>query len=69
LFALQFPHPEWTMAYDTHPAQAVKTRRKLFKDEAADQITLLGSHMPFPGIGHVRKAKQGYVWMQRPWVL
>jgi glyoxylase-like metal-dependent hydrolase (beta-lactamase superfamily II) len=69
VFALQFPHPEWTMAYDTYPAQAVKTRRKLFKDEAADRITLLGAHMPFPGIGHVRKAKQGYEWVARPWAL
>ena len=69
LFALQFPHPEWTMAYDIYPSQGVKTRRKLFKDAVADRITLLGAHMPFPGIGHVRKAEQGYLWVQRPWVL
>src|SRR5262249_7867179 len=29
-FALQFPHPEWTMMYDVDPALAVKTRTKLF---------------------------------------
>ena len=69
VFALQFAHPEWTMAFDVNPAQAVKTRRNLFKEEAADRITLLGAHMPFPGIGHVRKANQGYVWVPRPWAI
>jgi glyoxylase-like metal-dependent hydrolase (beta-lactamase superfamily II) len=68
-FALQFPHPEWTMAFDTVPAQAIKTRRKLFKDAAAEQTTLLGAHMPFPGIGHVRVAGSGYQWVPRPWVI
>jgi glyoxylase-like metal-dependent hydrolase (beta-lactamase superfamily II) len=69
LFALQFPHPEWTMAFDTVPAQAIKTRRKLFKDAAAERTTLIGAHMPFPGIGHVRTAGSGYQWVPRPWVI
>jgi glyoxylase-like metal-dependent hydrolase (beta-lactamase superfamily II) len=69
LFALQFPHPEWTMAFDSAPAQAIKTRRKLFKDAAAERTTLIGAHMPFPGIGHVRAAGPGYQWVPRPWVI
>lgn len=67
--ALQFPHPEWTMAYDVDPSQAVSTRRKLFKQAAADRTTLVGYHMPFPGIGHVRVAGKGYEWVPRPWVI
>ncbi len=69
LHALQFPHPEWTMTYDTNPSQAIDTRRKLFKQASADRTLLLGYHMPFPGLGHVRTDGPGYAWMPRPWVV
>jgi glyoxylase-like metal-dependent hydrolase (beta-lactamase superfamily II) len=68
LHALQFPHPEWTMAFDVDPAKAIATRRKLFKQVAAERTMCLGFHMPFPGVGHVRAAGQGYEWVPKPWV-
>ena len=67
--ALQFPHPEWTMCYDVNWPLAIKTRLKLFKDAASDRTTLLGFHMPFPGIGHVRALGQGFEWVPKPWVV
>jgi glyoxylase-like metal-dependent hydrolase (beta-lactamase superfamily II) len=67
--ALQFPHPEWTIAYDVDAAMAIKTRRKILKDAAMDRTTLMGFHLPFPGIGHVREAGQGYEWVPKPWVV
>jgi glyoxylase-like metal-dependent hydrolase (beta-lactamase superfamily II) len=69
IHALQFPHPEWTMVYDVDSPLAIKTRRKLFKDASADRATLMGFHMPFPGIGHVRTAGREYEWVPRPWVV
>jgi glyoxylase-like metal-dependent hydrolase (beta-lactamase superfamily II) len=69
LYGLQFPRPEWTMAYDTDPIQAVSTRRKLFQQAEAERTTLLGYHLPFSGIGHVRSAGSGYEWVPRPWVV
>jgi glyoxylase-like metal-dependent hydrolase (beta-lactamase superfamily II) len=68
VYALQFPHPDWTMIYDVDPAQAVKTRRQLFRDAAADRTSLAGFHLPFPGIGRVRSAGAGYEWVPKPWV-
>jgi glyoxylase-like metal-dependent hydrolase (beta-lactamase superfamily II) len=68
-YALQFAHPEWTMAYDVDPARAVSTRRKLFKDTAADRTTLMAYHLPFPGIGHVRTAGREYEWVPKPWAV
>jgi glyoxylase-like metal-dependent hydrolase (beta-lactamase superfamily II) len=68
LAALQFPRPEWTMAYDVDPKLAITTRLKLFKQAAAERTTLMGFHMPFPGIGHVRAVGSGYEWVPRPWV-
>jgi glyoxylase-like metal-dependent hydrolase (beta-lactamase superfamily II) len=68
LHALQFPHPEWTMAFDTNPKDAIATRKKLFKKVATDRTLLAGYHMPFPGLGHAREAGHGYEWLPRPWV-
>jgi glyoxylase-like metal-dependent hydrolase (beta-lactamase superfamily II) len=68
-YALQFPHPEWTFAFDVDSAMAVKTRRKLFQDLAADRMLAFGYHLPFPGIGHVRTAGAGFEWVPRPWVV
>jgi glyoxylase-like metal-dependent hydrolase (beta-lactamase superfamily II) len=64
---LQFPHPEWTMVYDTNPAQAIETRKKVFKQAVSDRSTLFGFHLPFPGIGHVRAAGANFEWVPRPW--
>jgi glyoxylase-like metal-dependent hydrolase (beta-lactamase superfamily II) len=69
LWALQFPHPEWTMAYDVDPKQAIATRKKVFEKAAADRPLLAGYHMPFPGLGHARSAGKGYEWAPRPWVV
>jgi glyoxylase-like metal-dependent hydrolase (beta-lactamase superfamily II) len=68
IYPAQFPHPEWTMAYDVNPKLAIETRRKLFKQAAADRSLVMAYHMPFPGIGHIRAAGQGYEWVPRPWV-
>jgi len=69
LYALQFPHPEWTMAYDVHPDQAIITRRKLFEQASAERTLLMGYHLPFPGVGHVKTDGPGYIWVPRPWVV
>lgn len=68
LNALQFPHPEWTMAFDTDPALAIKSRTKLFHQLAADRTMAMGYHLPFPGIGHVRANGKGFEWVPMPWV-
>ena len=68
VYSLQFPHPEWTMIYDVNPAQAIFTRSNLFKKAAAERTLLMGYHLPFPGLGHARKAGTGYEWAPKPWV-
>lgn len=69
VFFAQFPHPEWSMAYDVNPTLAIETRRKLFKQAASDQALALGYHLPFPGLGHTRTEGKGYEWVPRPWVV
>ncbi|MGZ9197345.1 MAG: MBL fold metallo-hydrolase [Candidatus Deferrimicrobiaceae bacterium] len=65
---MMFAHPEWTSAFDTDPKMAAETRRKLLDRAASDGLRVLGYHLPFPGIGHVRSAKGGgFKWLPEPW--
>jgi glyoxylase-like metal-dependent hydrolase (beta-lactamase superfamily II) len=50
---IMFKNPRWTVAFDTNPALAATTRKKLFAEFAANRTRVLGYHLPFPGIGHM----------------
>jgi len=61
--AVQFPDPSVTIAYDSNPAEARATRLKLLPGLARDKALIAGAHLAFPGLGHVRQARHGYVWV------
>ena len=52
---ISFAHPEWRPAADHVPEQAADTRRKLLDRLAADRSTLVGFHLPYPGVGTVER--------------
>jgi glyoxylase-like metal-dependent hydrolase (beta-lactamase superfamily II) len=60
--ALQFVHPEWAISFDTDKAQAIATRKKIFDMVAADGLLVAGMHLPFTGVGMLKKAPQGYAF-------
>ncbi|MGF6856731.1 MBL fold metallo-hydrolase [Paraburkholderia sp. CI3] len=61
--AVQFDNPSITIAFDNDSKEAIVSRRRIF-DEAAERGYLVGTaHISFPGIGHLRKAGKGYVWV------
>jgi glyoxylase-like metal-dependent hydrolase (beta-lactamase superfamily II) len=62
-YTIQFPHPQASVGSDSNAKQAVSTRRALFAAAAKDGTVVAGSHLPFPGIGHIRKQGNGYVWV------
>jgi glyoxylase-like metal-dependent hydrolase (beta-lactamase superfamily II) len=64
---LQFPHPDWAIAFDTDQDLAIATRTKVFDMTAADRLTVAGAHLPFPGIGHVVKSGSGYGYAPLFW--
>ena len=53
-FALQIVHPEWFVQVDYDSKQAVATRKKLLDRLEKDKTLVIGSHLPFPAIGHIR---------------
>ena len=65
---LMFAHPEWTSAFDVDPKMGADTRRRILDRAAVDGLRVLGYHLPFPGIGHVRTVKGGaFEWVPEPW--
>jgi glyoxylase-like metal-dependent hydrolase (beta-lactamase superfamily II) len=60
---LHLRHPEWFLAPDYWPAEALMTRRRLFDRAAAEGMLVMTSHFAFPGLGHVTHAGEGWRWM------
>ena len=60
--ALQFKDPSILSSFDADPKAAAKQRARILKLAAEKDYWLAGSHVSFPGIGHVRAAGIGYVW-------
>ncbi|HMQ34301.1 MAG TPA: MBL fold metallo-hydrolase [Chloroflexaceae bacterium] len=62
LHPLHLEHPGWTSVFDLDPAQTVRTRRLLLERAANDRTMVLAYHFPFPGLGNVVRAGDGWRW-------
>lgn len=61
--AVQFPHPEVTIDFDSAPDQAKNQRERIFSLVAKSKALMAGAHLQFPGLGHVRETKSGFEWV------
>ena len=62
--AVQFDDPSVTIKFDTETKAAAKERIKAYADAARGGYLVGGSHLAFPGLGHVRKASgKGFTWV------
>lgn len=61
--AVQFPRPQVTIGFDTEPKEAAAQRRAAFDDAVKQGYWVAGSHLSFPGIGHINKDGNGYRWL------
>ena len=61
--AVQFDDPGVTIAFDTDSKAAAVHRKKAFADAAKGGYWVGSAHLPFPGIGHLRKDGAGYVFV------
>jgi glyoxylase-like metal-dependent hydrolase (beta-lactamase superfamily II) len=59
---VQLRHPEITAVFDIDQAAAATTRNQLLPTLAREAVVIAGPHMPFPGMGRLRKEANGYVW-------
>ncbi len=61
--ALQVDDPDISLRFDSDAAAAAATRRKLLEDAAQKGYIVAPDHLPFPGLGHIRKDGQAYAWV------
>jgi glyoxylase-like metal-dependent hydrolase (beta-lactamase superfamily II) len=61
--SVQLAHPEVTIAVDVDPKAAIASRQQLLAKAAKERWMVAAAHLPFPGIGHIRKETKGYSWI------
>lgn len=62
LHPIHIEHPEWFGNVDHEPEQTVATRRRLIDMVLSDRSLVHAFHFPFPGLGHIAKAGDGWKW-------
>lgn len=61
--SVQMAHPEITIVYDVEQPAAKSQRERQFSRLAKDRHMIAGAHLPFPGLGHVRKESSGFTYV------
>jgi glyoxylase-like metal-dependent hydrolase (beta-lactamase superfamily II) len=64
---LSLARPDWHFAFDADAAAAAETRRRILGMAASDGTQVLGFHFPWPGLGWVEAAGQGFRFAPAPW--
>jgi glyoxylase-like metal-dependent hydrolase (beta-lactamase superfamily II) len=63
---LQLSHPGWCTPWDIDPERAVRARGTLLAWAAAEDLLVHAYHMPFPGLGRVRRRGEVFAWEPLP---
>jgi glyoxylase-like metal-dependent hydrolase (beta-lactamase superfamily II) len=61
--AVQLRRPSVSTAADSDEAAAVASRRRVFDVVATNRWWVGGAHLPFPGLGHLRRDPDRYTWV------
>jgi glyoxylase-like metal-dependent hydrolase (beta-lactamase superfamily II) len=64
-FVLSLERPDWEVRFDMDKSGAAATRKTVFDMIAADRLAFVGYHMPFPSVGYIEKAGEGYRYHSR----
>ncbi|MEU2786261.1 MULTISPECIES: MBL fold metallo-hydrolase [Streptomyces] len=59
---VQLPCPHVSIAIDSDEARAVQARARVLDQVATRGWWVAASHLPFPGLGHLQRAGEGYGW-------
>ena len=62
-------HPDWEVRFDMDKEAAAATRRRVLDMVATDRIPMIGYHMPFPAVGYVEEAGDGFRWVPESYQL
>jgi glyoxylase-like metal-dependent hydrolase (beta-lactamase superfamily II) len=60
--AVQFPHPEIAVRWDSDPDGAIQSRLKVLDYVSKRKIAVAGMHLVYPAVGIVTPAQTGYAF-------
>lgn len=49
--------------FDFDKVKAAEQRKKIYAEAAGENYLIAADHIPFPGLGRLRKDEDGYEWM------
>jgi glyoxylase-like metal-dependent hydrolase (beta-lactamase superfamily II) len=61
--AVQFEHPEVSIAFDENSKSAIASRDQVFTEAASEKIWVAAAHLPFPGTGHIVSVAKHFQWV------
>ncbi|WP_457319653.1 MBL fold metallo-hydrolase [Stenotrophomonas sp. P5_B8] len=61
--AVQFAQPQASYEADSDRAAAIVSRRTMMAQAADQGWWVAGAHLPFPGLGHVRREGDAFAWV------
>ncbi|SEU11528.1 MBL fold metallo-hydrolase [Paenibacillus sp. NFR01] len=64
---IQLHRLDETLAMDVIPEQAILSRKHLLEYAATERLLITGMHLPFPGLGHIKKEAGRYVHLPEIW--
>jgi glyoxylase-like metal-dependent hydrolase (beta-lactamase superfamily II) len=63
---LQLSHPQWRTPWDHDAGRSVLSRRKILGWAADENLLVHAYHMPFPGLGWIKRHGDIYEWCPIP---
>lgn len=60
---IQFPRPDVTINFDIDQSAAKAQRLRQFAAAASERKLTAVAHLPFPGLGYLRRQGDGYEWV------
>ena len=61
--AVQFAHPQASIEFDSDRGAATAARGRMLAQASGEGWWVAGAHLPFPGLGHVRREGGAYAWV------
>ncbi|RNF85472.1 MBL fold metallo-hydrolase [Lysobacter psychrotolerans] len=61
--AIQLPRPDVTITFDVDQPAAKAQRARQFAAAAGGRRLVAAAHLPFPGLGYLRREGDGYAWV------
>lgn len=63
LNALILTNPDWGSGFDSDFEETKSSRKNILSQLYESEVLIWGSHLPYPGIGHIKKInKDSYEW-------